>query len=308
MIDAVAGQRPGISERIRQHLTDLSPAERRVARVLLVGPPTIGLETSARLAADAGVSGPTVSRFVARLGFDNYADFQRTLHEDIAERMMSPVEVYRQHQSDDGDAAEGSGLLQMNGAALAEAVSASVRRLNTSDFCRATALLADRRRQVLIVGGWFSHFIAGYMAAVLREIRPRVRTAPPIPSERAAAISDVAKGDVAAIFDFRRYERDTLDLARALRAAGARIVLFTDPWLSPIAEIADAVLPAEIVGPSPVESLTPTLAVVETLVTAVADTLGADGHRHFEKFGAIADSWMRPWPSESEGAARRQRE
>ena len=65
---------PSVSEQIRQRLGELSPSERRVARTLLAGPPTIGLESSARLAQHAGVSGPTVSRFIAELGFGSYAD------------------------------------------------------------------------------------------------------------------------------------------------------------------------------------------------------------------------------------------
>lgn len=292
----------GVSEQIRARVSEMSPAERRVARALLAGPPTIGLESSARLAKHAGVSGPTVSRFVARLGFENYAGFQRALHDDIAARVMSPVEVYRQHQAaeqpDGAVSGEGAGarLLRASGAALGEAVMASLRTLDGAEFDRAVDLLVDTGRQVLTVGGWFSHLLAGYLAAVLREIRPRVRAVPPVASERAAAIADVARRDVVVIFDFRRYESDTLEFAQAVRGAGARIVLFTDPWLSPVAEIADAVLPAQVVGPSPFESLTPTLAVAETLMTSVAATLGRAGRRRFEHFGGIADRWVRAWP------------
>ncbi|MGH3155468.1 MAG: MurR/RpiR family transcriptional regulator, partial [Streptosporangiaceae bacterium] len=173
---------PGLSERIRQRLSELSPSERRVARALLAGPPTIGLESSVRLARHAGVSGPTVSRFIAQLGFANYAAFQRALHEEIAARVMSPVEVYRRHSasrnsatrnsasrdwpgrtgSTQGLATSGPGsasgltpgadqasadlladLLADSGATLAEAVTTSLRVLNPGEFGRATSLLAD---------------------------------------------------------------------------------------------------------------------------------------------------------------------
>jgi DNA-binding MurR/RpiR family transcriptional regulator len=277
----------GLSEQIRQRLGELSPSERRVARALLSGPPTIGLESSVRLARHAGVSGPTVSRFIAQLGFANYGAFQRALHDEIAARVMSPVEVYRRHQAEHGPA----DLLGASGTILGEAVARSLRDLNSAEFYRAASLLADVSRQVLTVGGWFSHVVAGYLGEVLCQIRPRVRVVPPISSQRAAAIADIAKKDVVVIFDFRRYERDTLEVARAARAASARIVLLTDPWLSPVAEIADAVLPAQVAGPSPFESLTPTLAVVETLITAVADALGEHGHRRLERFGRISEIW-----------------
>jgi DNA-binding MurR/RpiR family transcriptional regulator len=284
----------GLSAQIRRHLGGLSPSERRVARALLSGPPTIGLESSVRLARYAGVSGPTVSRFIARLGFASYGEFQHALRDEIAARVMSPVEVYRNHKITHapGD------LLNASGTAMGEAVATSVRELSPEDFTRATSLLADHGRHVLTAGGRFSYLLAGYLAAILRQIRPRVRAVPPVASERAAAIADLGKKDVVVVFDFRRYERDTLELARAARAASARIVLLTDPWLSPVAEIADAVLPAQVTGPSPFESLTPTLAVAETLVTAVADALGGNGRRRLERYGGMAELWAEHWPAE----------
>lgn len=294
MSDGLWSAEAGLSAQIRQHLGGLSPSERRVARALLSGPPTIGLESSARLARHAGVSGPTVSRFIARLGFASYGQFQHALRDEIAARMMSPVEVYRNHKITHaaGD------LLSASGATMGEAVATSVRELSPEDFTRATSLLADHSRHVLTAGGCFSHLLAGYLAAILRQIRPQVRAVPPVASERAAAIADLGKKDVVVVFDFRRYERDTLELARAARAASARIVIFTDPWLSPVAEIADAVLPAQVTGPSPFESLTPTLAVAETLVTAVADALGEKGRRRLERYGGMAELWSRHWPAE----------
>ncbi|GEM_PF-36952 len=288
------GGQPGarVSERIRQRLGGLSQSERRVARVLLSGPPTIGLESSARLAQHAGVSVPTVSRFIAQLGFSSYAAFQRQLHEEIAARMMPPVEVYRRHQAGQRPA----DVLSTSAKTAGDAVMASVAGLDPDEFRRAVALLADGGRQVLAVGGWFSQLLAGYLASVLRELRHGVRLVQPSATDRAGAIADVGKRDVLAAFDFRRYERDTLEIARAARAAGARIVLFTDPWLSPVADIADAVLTAEVSGPSPFESLTPALAVVETLIAAVVDELGETGRQRFERFGEIAERWVRPWP------------
>ena len=289
-----------VPEMIRQRLAELSPAERRVARTLLAGPPTIGLESSARLAQQAGVSGPTVSRFIADLGFASYADFQRALHEEITARMMPPVEVYRRHQAGDRP----DDVLGAAARSLGDAVTASVGGLDPEEFRAAVSLLADGGRQVLVTGGWFSHLLAGYLASVLRELRPGVRLVGLSASDRAGAVADIARRDTVAAFDFRRYERDTLEIARAARAAGARILLFTDPWLSPVADVADAVLTAQVGGPSPFESLTPALAVVETLITSVVDALGEPGRARFERFGAIAERWVRPWPDRAGRAGR----
>jgi DNA-binding MurR/RpiR family transcriptional regulator len=287
-----------IAERIRQKLGSLSPSERRVARVLLSGAPTAGLESSAKLADHAGVSGPTVSRFVTqRLGFQNYAEFQQALREEIAARVVSPVDVYRRHQVEPAE----PDFASRSGAALADSVLASLQGLDPAEFAHATALLADTQHHVLAVGGAFSQLVAGYLVGVLREIRPGVRLVPPVAAERAAALADIGKRDVLCAFDFRRYESDTQVFAAAAKEAGARLLLFTDPWLSPIADIADAILPAQEAGPSPFPSLAPTVAVTETLITAVAGALGEAGRAHFERFGGIADRWMRFWPHAETG-------
>lgn len=280
----------GVAERIRRSLGELSKSERKVARLLLSGPPTIGLESVVQLAQRAEVSAPTVSRFVVRLGFDNYAAFQHTLREDLSARILSPVEVYRSH-------VVGSSPTPLDDAAsaMAGAVARTLTQLSTSDFDRATQLCADTKHRLLVAGGWSSHHLASLQAAMLRPFRSNVFNVPPVAAERTAALADLTRRDVVVVFDFRRYERDTYQFARLARERHARLVLITDPWLSPIADLADAVLPAQVDGPLPFESLTPTLALVETLITAVARRLGVGGDARLDRFGTIADHWVRPF-------------
>jgi DNA-binding MurR/RpiR family transcriptional regulator len=211
--------------------------------------------------------------------------------------MMPPEEVYRRHQ--DGRQLDGqlpADVLDTAARVLGESVTASVASLDPDEFRRAVSLLADGGRPVLVTGGWFSQLLAGYLASVLRELRQEVRLVGPSASDRAGAIADIRRRDTIVAFDFRRYERDTLTIAQAARTAGARVLLITDPWLSPVADIADAVLTAHVSGPAPFESLTAPLAVVETLVASVADELGERGRARFERFGEIASRWVRPWP------------
>lgn len=285
----------GVTERVRRSLGDLSRAERKVARALLSGPPTIGLESVSQLAARADVSGPTVSRFVARLGFDNYAAFQQALRDDLSERVLSPVEMYRSHL-----AASDHTPLSRTGGMLADAVTGSLAQLSPPDFERAVSLLADERHRAIVTGGWTSHLLAALLTSLVRPFRSGVHHVPSLAAERAAALADLSRGDTVVVFDFRRYELDTFEFARLARERGGRLVLLTDPWLSPIADLADAVLPAQVDGPSPFESLTPTVAVVETLATDVARRLGADGNARLDRYGTIADRWVRPYGSQVE--------
>jgi DNA-binding MurR/RpiR family transcriptional regulator len=225
---------------------------------------------------------------VARLGFDNYAAFQQALRDDLAERVLSPVEVYRSHTPDPTP-------LGIVGGALAEAVTETLAQLSPADFERACELLAAGGGRAFVTGGWSSHLLAGLLTSLLRPFRPGVLYVPSLAAERAAALTDLSRRDTVVLFDFRRYELDTFEFARLAHERSARLVLVTDPWLSPIADLADAVLPAQVDGPAPFESLTPTVALVETLATDVARRLGSAGDARLDRYGSIADQWVRPY-------------
>src|ERR1700716_2714620 len=85
---------PPIGEVVRQRMTALSPAERRLARVLLTSYPIAGLESLARFADRAAVSPPTVTRFIGKLGFRGYPDFQDRLRQEVQARLSSPLARY----------------------------------------------------------------------------------------------------------------------------------------------------------------------------------------------------------------------
>ena len=76
------------------------------------------------------------------------------------------------------------------------------------------------------------------------------------------------------MFDLRRYQKDTIALAQAAKKRGATIVLITDSWLSPIADLADNVLMVNVDAPSPYDSMISCIALIEALVAGVVDRLG----------------------------------
>src|SRR3546814_10154729 len=69
----------------------LTPSEQKIARVLLADYPVSGLGTQSSLARRAGVSDPTVVRFVAKLGFDGFTEFQASLIDEVEDLLRSPL-------------------------------------------------------------------------------------------------------------------------------------------------------------------------------------------------------------------------
>src|ERR1700716_4757264 len=98
----VTTQDSRVGELVRNRLDSLSPAERKLARVLLASYPIAGLESVARFAERARVSPPTVTRFITKLGFRGYPEFQETLRTEVQARLSSPISRYRNHETPRG--------------------------------------------------------------------------------------------------------------------------------------------------------------------------------------------------------------
>lgn len=230
-----------VAGRIHDAIERLTAAEKRAARGLLGSYPTLGLAPVAEFAQQAGASSATVLRFVAQLGYKSYPDFQRALRDEMEQRSKSPL------QRSTSGAAKGAGDAQFLDHFIAQAVDnlrETAALIPASEFEAVCARLADDRRQCWLGGGRFSDFLAGYMAAHLRLIRPGVQRLDGRAASRADQLLDVRAGDVAVLFDVRRYDPALLELAGDLAARRAQIVLITDEWMSPVSRFAKLVLPA----------------------------------------------------------------
>jgi len=264
-----------VAERLA--VAGLTPAERKVARVLLADYPVRGLEPVAKLAAEAGVSAPTVIRLISKLEFDSYSDFQQSLKSEVSARLSSPLSMYG--GGDPADAVSRSEKVLCGG------ISSSFARLPRAEFDQAVKLLADPRRGVTLIGGRFSSMLAEYLAAHLRILRSNVRVVTAF--DRVSAMLDVGRGDVLVAFDYRRYQHDTVRLSMIAKSQGATLIAFTDPYLSPLAAHADVILTTSVSSPSPFDALTPAVALVETVIAALVDRLGAAPLERMTRYDAL---------------------
>ena len=264
-----------VAERLA--VAGLTPAERKVARVLLADYPVRGLEPVAKLAAEAGVSAPTVIRLVTKLEFDSYGDFQQALKSEVSARLSSPISMY--------PGADSSDAVSRSEQVLCGGIASSFARLPRAEFDQAVRLLADPRRGVTLIGGRFSSMLAEYLAAHLRILRSNVRVVTAF--DRVSAMLDVGPGDVLVAFDYRRYQHDTVRLSMMAKRQGATLVAFTDPYLSPLAAHADVILTTSVASPSPFDALTPAVALVETVIAALVEQLGTAPRERMARYDAL---------------------
>ena len=256
-----------VANQLREALPSLPRAERRVAHEILAAYPVAGLETVARLASRADVSGPTIIRLVNRLGYDGFAAFQDALLKEIEQRVTSPLLQYQQRDFSDGD-----GVVSRSRQLLLDALDRSLSELDARAFDRAVSLLVDDRRRLFTAGGRFTSLAARSLALHMEILRRSVRHLDA--ADWVAYGLDARRGDVLFLFDVRRYQRTTVELGRQAVGQGATVVLITDPWLSPLSADADVTLSVAVDALSPFDSHLPVFGLVETLVAAVIERLG----------------------------------
>ena len=265
---------------LREASAHLTPAEARVAQILTEDYPIAGLGTVASLAKRAGVSDPTVVRLVAKLGFEGFPAFQRALLEEVEQRLRSPLLMM---EARGGEAGTPDAYLASLETALAE----TRRRDLARNYRQAAGMILDRKAQVVLHGGRFSRFLAGMLHTHLIQLRPGVRHLDGTHAETVDALIDLGRPDLLIVFDYRRYQADVVALAEAAAARGTRILLFTDPYRSPIAALADIVFTAPVEAGSPYDTMVPALAQVEALMACLVEQRDDGMRRRVQDLEAV---------------------
>ncbi|MFI7134124.1 MurR/RpiR family transcriptional regulator [Nonomuraea sp. NPDC050153] len=258
-----------VADRLSAVYPELPPGERTIVRVLLDDYPFAALGSLRALAERAGVSPPTASRLFDRLGYGGFADFQAAVRDGARDRSRLLEFVTR---SPDSPVAAGSPELRQAAEDLRAGLDGTLAAATDPLLDTAAALLSEART-VWALGGPLSELAAEYLIRQLASLRPGAHRVPDSTQARARTVLDLKGADAVVAYDFRRYSSGTARFAKAARARGARLVLVTDAWESPLAAEAEVLirLPREAAGP--IAPLAHEIAVTELLLVATAARL-----------------------------------
>lgn len=274
-----------IQEMLKEQARSLTRSELQLSHVILQNYPVSGLGSITSLAQTAGVSTPTVARLVQKLGFHGYPQFQQTLREELDQKISSPL-TKRQNWVDDAPDAH---ILNRFTKAVIDNIGKSLAGIDMKDFDRACTLLSDRDRKVFIVGGRITRTVADYIFLHMQVLRERVTLITSNSNAWPHYLLDLEPGDAVVIFDIRRYENSTLRLAEVAAERGAKIILFTDQWASPIAQIADITFRNHIAVPSSWDSGVATMLLCEIILAEVQDRGWAQAKPRIEALEEMFD-------------------
>lgn len=272
-----------IAEKIVARTADLPPGERKAAHVLLANYPMLGLKTVAEFSARAGVSSPTILRFISRMGFQNYAEFQSALNDELAARLESPLSRAVPRRD-----ATKANVEPLTGAVI-DNIAETFRLLPPGQIDEAVEILANQRIRLHLLGGRFTDPIARYLTAHLQIIRPGVSHLDGQENLWRDRLLDMGRKDAVIIFDIRRYQDSLLRFAEKASGRSVTILLLTDQWLSPIARVATHVIAARTAVPSAWDSSAALFVVAERLIAGVTEKLADQSAARLRDMDSLRD-------------------
>jgi DNA-binding MurR/RpiR family transcriptional regulator len=245
-------------------------SDRRIAATVLEDPDFVTHASIDQVAARAGVSEPTVTRFCRSVGCAGMRDFKVRLAQALAVsgRYLRPIDL-------------GAGAERHVPATIAamatEAIDRACRSVDHADLARAAELVAAAGMVRAYGSGGSSSMAATELES--RLFRLGIPTAACVDGEMqrmTACVADVSTAIVA--FSISGMVRPVIDAVAIARLYGARTIAFTSPG-SPLADAAEIVFPVlvaegtNVLRPSPARYAL--LALVDMLAMTTAERIGA---------------------------------
>jgi DNA-binding MurR/RpiR family transcriptional regulator len=269
-----------IAMKLELKLESLTPAERKIARVLQANYPASGLDAIARFARSANVSHPTVLRFITKLGFSSYGEFQDALREEVETHFRTLPQRYEKYvQTSPGD---GSALDN-----YADAVRANIDRTyqltSAMEVTAASKLLAESRGSIFLTGVGLTYPVMYQFFNNLKLARPGVYYITP-GAKPYTYLLEMRKKDIVILIQMPRYETDITNFGLEAVNRGADLILFTNDSMSPLAAKATHVFVSPVQVPSPLDSYLGSMLQVELLSLATMNKLG---NRYRDRMDAL---------------------
>lgn len=282
-----------VADHIEEYRAQLSPAERRVAEVVLRDPECVAFGTVARVAERAGTSGASVVRLSTRLGYPGYSGLQAAVQRAIGQQLRPAVERIRNMRPAAPTGAVtvaggGPDILSRTLRAELDNVDRTFSAVTAEAFERAVGLLADRHRQVRVVAGDAEAGVGAMLTSALALVREDVVQVGGSDVAVARQLAGTGPETVVVAIDLRRYERWVVDHVTRAVADGAIVVAVTDSPLSPLAALASVSFAVTAESAGPFDSHVGTLALANALVTGVAGRLRRSATRRLD---AVEAAW-----------------
>lgn len=281
-----------VLDRIHNTLDILSPKQCQLAEYILNNYKKAAFMTSTALGSAAKVSESTVVRLAVAVGYSGFPEFQSALQELIQHELTSLERFSSPHKTDD------NAFYTKVFTAEAENMIKVLTSLSPEVFKKAVDLFFAKRR-VLVIGHQASACLASYAGYSLSKVRAGVYTMNKWDENAFGTIQDMGPEDVAWVHVFPRYPTDTVHITKLLHAQNVPIVLITNSILSPLAKLAEVLLPVYIRYDAFVDGLAPVMCLINSLVLETALRDRNRTAQHLEEFETFVSETQVFYPGQT---------
>ncbi|SMD20863.1 MurR/RpiR family transcriptional regulator [Rhizobium sp. RU36D] len=266
--------------RVRQILPNLHPAERRLGDFVCDFPGELASYSAQELAALAHVSKATVSRFVQRLGYENYDEARRhaRAEKQTGSRLfLSTATDATGEQSVAAHVAQGVTNLESTFLAITDSQISAV----------ASAILEARK--VWVLGFRASHPFASYLQWQLTQVVENIVSIPGGGQTLGEHLVSLSPEDVVIVFGLRRRVARMDLILGQIEKSQAKLLYITDEGVAFLTS-ATWHFRCHTLAPGPIFNHVSVMALCHLITTRCIEMAGVAGRNRLRGIEALNDS------------------
>jgi DNA-binding MurR/RpiR family transcriptional regulator len=249
-------------------LSKITRGQARIVDYLLKEDCKIAYESATSIAQKTGVSKSTVVRFIAKLGFKSFEEFQKQAQEEMENRLASPFQPYRLDEHRPSDSSHK--MLKQNIANTLENLQKTYNHIKPEIFESICGMMVNDKGGLFFTGPRTSYGLAYMLWILTGYLRDRVHLLDNQGSSLPLQMINLTPDDQLFAIFRRPYSLQTINIAKYFAKVGANVILLTDSEINPLSKLTEWQLSIPFSeGPSVFGNFSVAVAVIESLVLAM---------------------------------------
>lgn len=266
--------------RVRESLSTLNPAERRLGEFVCDFPAELASYSASELATLAQVSNATVSRFVKRLGYENYEAARRhaRVEKQSGSRLFLTGSVDSASvQSVDAHVAQGVANIESTFLGISEGQISAV----------AQSMLDARK--VWVLGFRSSYPFASYLQWQMTQVVENIVALPGAGQTLGESLVSMTEQDMVVVFGLRRRVANMDAILELIKKNGAKLLYITDEGVAPLSSVTWH-FRCQTLAPGPLFNHVAVMGVCHLLATRAIELAGSAGRARLRGIESFNDS------------------
>lgn len=235
-----------------------SSGQKKLGDLFFREPTFLAFSSAFEVGKRVQVSESTVIRWTQRLGYKGYTEFQQVIQRKLAQERIEQAQVETSKPLSEQSFLEN--LLDAD-------ISSIVKLKKTMDEEKLLQVVdkISNADHIFVTGNFFDYGLVHWFSSWLNMAIDRTQMIMPEEGEFYSQLAKVKQDDLVIAFVFPRYTKLLVETLRIAKLQGAEIVILSDSYESPAAELADISLKVSVNSNLTIDSY----AAVHALLTSI---------------------------------------